>query len=54
MPLTPAGSKILAAMQREYGGKKGTSVFYAKANKDPQFAKRVHKVKPGQARKRSA
>lgn len=30
-------NKALAAMKKRYGAKKGTSVFYAKANK---FAKR--------------
>ena len=33
MPLTPKGKKVLAAEQREYGAKKGTSVFYASINK---------------------
>lgn len=33
MPLTPKGSKIMASMKKEYGDKKGTSVFYASANK---------------------
>lgn len=33
MPLTKKGSKILANMRREYGKKKGTSVFYASINK---------------------
>jgi len=33
MPITPKGSKIKAAMEKEYGAKKGTSVFYASANK---------------------
>lgn len=32
MPLTRKGSEILQAMQAKYGGKKGTSVFYASAN----------------------
>ena len=32
MPLTPKGEKIKAAMERQYGSKKGTSVFYASAN----------------------
>lgn len=49
MPLTPAGSKIMANMMNEYGSKKGESVFYAKANKSARFAKLVHK-----ARKRAA
>jgi hypothetical protein len=33
MPLTAKGSKIKAAMMKQYGAKKGTSVFYASANK---------------------
>jgi hypothetical protein len=33
MPLTAKGSTILANMMREYGKKKGTSVFYASINK---------------------
>lgn len=33
MPLTKKGSKIKRAMQKTYGKKKGTSVFYASANK---------------------
>ena len=32
MPLPPKGSKIMRAMQREYGAKKGKSVFYASKN----------------------
>lgn len=32
MPLTSKGSKILAAMQAEYGEKKGKEVFYASKN----------------------
>lgn len=33
MPLTPKGKKIIAAMESEYGAKKGKAVFYASANK---------------------
>lgn len=33
MPLTAKGSKIMSAMVKEYGAKKGKSVFYASANK---------------------
>lgn len=33
MPLTKKGQKIKSAMTKEYGTKKGTSVFYASANK---------------------
>ena len=33
MPLTKKGSKILRAMTKEYGAKKGNKVFYASAAK---------------------
>lgn len=33
MPLTPKGKKILAAMKKEYGAKKGERVFYASQKK---------------------
>jgi len=33
MPLTTKGKKIKAAMQKEYGKKKGEQVFYATENK---------------------
>ncbi len=33
MPLTKKGQKIKGAMEKEYGKKKGDSVFYASANK---------------------
>lgn len=33
MPLTPKGKKIKRAMEKEYGEKKGESVFYASRNK---------------------
>lgn len=32
MPLTPKGNKIMGAMSKEYGPKKGRGVFYASAN----------------------
>lgn len=32
MPLTAKGTKILNAMEREYGSKKGEQVFYASKN----------------------
>ena len=32
MPLSKKGSKIMAAMTKEYGKKKGQSVFYASRN----------------------
>jgi hypothetical protein len=33
MPLTKKGEKIKEAMQKQYGSKKGESVFYASKNK---------------------
>jgi hypothetical protein len=42
MPLTKTGSKVKANMTREYGEKKGTSVFYATANKKPALGKKWH------------
>lgn len=33
MPLTKKGKKIKRAMKKEYGKKRGESVFYASANK---------------------
>lgn len=33
MPLTKKGAKIKKAMMKEYGKKKGETVFYASANK---------------------
>jgi hypothetical protein len=33
MPLTAKGRKIMAAMRKTYGPKKGKAVFYASQNK---------------------
>lgn len=33
MPLTSKGKKIMKAFKKEYGSKKGKSVFYASKNK---------------------
>lgn len=33
MPFTKKGKKIMSAMKKEYGSKKGESVFYASRNK---------------------
>ena len=43
MPLTAKGRKIKAAMEKEYGTKRGDAVFYASANKGR--IKGVHKGK---------
>lgn len=32
MPLTKKGEKVLSEMKKEYGAKKGKSVFYASIN----------------------
>jgi len=33
MPLTKKGNKIMSAMKKEYGKKRGEQVFYASKNK---------------------
>ena len=33
MPLTKKGTKVLAAMKKQYGAKKGKEVFYASIKK---------------------
>ena len=33
MPLTPKGKKIMKSMKKQYGSKKGETVFYASKNK---------------------
>jgi hypothetical protein len=33
MPLTKKGKKIMSAMKKEYGTKKGEKIFYATKNK---------------------
>jgi len=33
MPLTKKGSKIMSAMKKNYGKKKGEKIFYASKNK---------------------
>ena len=33
MPLTKKGKKVMSAMKKKYGKKKGTKVFYASRNK---------------------
>ena len=43
MPLTKKGKKIMKAIKKTYGAKKGESVFYATAQK--KKIKGVHKGK---------
>lgn len=45
MPLSKKGAKILRNMEREYGSKKGKSVFYASIN--------AQKIKGAEGRKSS-
>jgi hypothetical protein len=33
MPMTKKGKKVMTALKKDYGKKKGTSVFYAMRNK---------------------
>lgn len=42
MPLTKKGNEIMASMKRQYGAKKGKSVFYASKN-----AGKIHGVDHG-------
>ena len=43
MPLTKKGQKLLAAMKKEYGAKKGKQVFYAWQHKHPKA--KTHKAR---------
>lgn len=46
-----SGKKVLANMQKEYGAKKGKSVFYATANKrNAKPGQKVKTVKRGSTR----
>ena len=43
MPLTKSGKKVMNAMRKRYGSKKGKSVFYASMNKGKKGSKKWHK-----------
>ena len=48
LPLTPRGIKIMSSMKKNYGDKRGESVFHASGNKGTikgVEGKRRHKVK---------
>ena len=49
MPLTKKGKKIMTAMKKQYGGKKGKQVFYASQNAGK--IKGTHKRKKKYAKK---
>lgn len=42
MPLTKSGKKVMRAMKKEYGTKKGKSVFYASINKKKAGSSKWH------------
>jgi len=42
MPLTKSGKKTLEEMIKEYGKKKGTSIFYASINKKKKGSSKWH------------
>lgn len=44
MPLTKIGKKVEKKFEKEYGEKKGKSVFYATENKNKKFAKAMTKA----------
>lgn len=52
MPLTPKGQKIMGNMQKEYGAKKGKSVFYASQNAGKISGVEGTPTKTGKARGR--
>ena len=43
MPLTSTGKKVIQNMKKEYGEKKGKSVFYASMNKNKAGSSKWHK-----------
>jgi len=42
MPLSKSGKSVLASMQKEYGAKKGKSVFYASINAKKKGSSKWH------------
>jgi len=48
MPLTSSGKDVLASMKKQYGDKKGKSVFYASINKKKKGSSKWH----GKSKKR--
>lgn len=51
MPLTKSGKKVLSEMEKEYGAKKGKSVFYASINKKKPGSTKWHLKKGKKADK---
>lgn len=52
MPLSEKGKKILKAMKKQYGAKKGESVFYASQNKGTITGVEAGKHYAGKKRKK--
>lgn len=48
MPLTKSGRKVLAAMMKKYGAKKGKEVFYASMNKGKVGSEKWHEKRKGE------
>ena len=46
MPLTPAGTKVLASMTKEYGSKKAKRVFHASINAKKPGSSKWHGKSP--------
>jgi len=44
MPLTKTGNEVLRNMEKEYGKKRGKSVFYASINKGKKGSEKWHRV----------
>jgi hypothetical protein len=51
MPLTASGEKVMENMTKEYGDKKGKSVFYASINKGKKGTSKWHLAKKGSVSK---
>ena len=45
MPLTKSGRKVMSGLKKQYGGKKGKSVFYAMINMKKKGSTKWHKVR---------
>ena len=49
MPLSKTGTKVMHAMVKQYGAKKGKEVFYASINKGKTGSSKWHKNKYSEA-----
>ena len=53
MPLTVSGTKVLSSMTKQYGPKKGKSVFYASINKGRLSSRKMEGRKSSRRSSRS-